>query len=58
LGKKNELQAVEAAIEASLGKRKAEVEGKSQGVGEKVRGKEIGRDSFEELSREHKAGSR
>jgi hypothetical protein len=58
LGKKNELQAVEEAIGASLGKRKTKVEGESQGVARKVPSEDIGRDGTEGLPTEQKAESR
>jgi hypothetical protein len=58
LGKKNELQAVEEAIGASLGKRKAKVEDEFQGVGRKVQRKEIGREGTEGSPTESKTESR
>jgi hypothetical protein len=58
LGKKNELQAVEEAIGASLRKRKAEVEDESQVVGRKVQRKEIGHQGTEGSPTEQKTESR
>jgi hypothetical protein len=58
LGKKNELQAVEEAIGASLGKRKAKVEDEFQGMGRKVQGTEIGREGTKGSPTEPKTESR
>jgi hypothetical protein len=58
LGKKNELQAVEEAIGASLGKRKTKLEDESQDAARKVQKKEICREGIEGSPTEEKAESR